>query len=345
MKCIYWKGDHIEIIDQTRLPGDFELIKCFDIETLGEAIKRLSIRGAPALGITAALGMALAAVNYKETDLQGLKDKLQKTRDYIATTRPTAVNLFWALERMMKIVSGFQGGVDELRKKLIEEALEVAWEDERMCRAIGDNGAEVVGPGWNILHHCNTGFLATGDYGTALGVIRSAHRQGKNIHVWVDETRPLMQGSRLTAWELEQDKIPYKVIADNMAGYLMSQGKVDMVVLGADRIAANGDVANKIGTYSLAVLAGYHGIPFYSAAPTSTIDISLKSGSEIEIEQRSPDELIFIKGVQTAPSEAGVYNPAFDITPGRLLTGIITEKGILRPPFKESIKELFSNRQ
>jgi methylthioribose-1-phosphate isomerase len=337
MKCIYWKRDHIDLVDQTKLPGITEWIKCEDIPTLGEAIKKLSIRGAPALGIAAAMGMSLAAVKSQSSTLAQLKDELKQTRDYIASTRPTAVNLFWALERMMKIVNNFDGSVEDLKIELEKEALAITDEDEKMCKAIGDHGAVVVKEGWSILTHCNAGFLATGDYGTALGVIRSAHFQGKNIRVYADETRPLLQGARLTAWELGQDGIPYTLIADNMAGYLMKQGKINMVVTGADRIAANGDTANKIGTYSVAVLAKFHGIPFYIAAPYSTIDTKIKSGAEIVIEERNPDELRFFQGVQSAPENACVYNPAFDVTPHELITGIITERGIKYPPYCESL--------
>jgi methylthioribose-1-phosphate isomerase len=291
------------------------------------------------------MGMALAAINSKADTTDELVKELWKTREYLASTRPTAVNLFWALDRMMNIAMSFTGNADDLRRLLVEEASAVACEDEKMCRKIGDNGAELVQPGWNILHHCNTGFLATGDYGTALGVIRSAHRQGKNIHVWVDETRPLLQGARLTAWELSQDNIPYTLVADNMAGTLMKQGKVDMVIVGADRITASGDVANKIGTYSLAVLAKHHNIPFYSAAPFSTIDMSIKSGDEIIIEERKSEELTHFMGVRSAPADAGVYNPSFDVTPHQLISGIITEKGVIIPPFDKNLERLTENAQ
>ena len=344
MKCIEWRDNHIELIDQTKLPASLELIKCFDVVTLGEAIKRLSIRGAPALGVAAGMGMALSSIISEKESLDYLKRELAATCDYIASTRPTAVNLFWALERQMKIIMDFEGSISDLRAVLVNEALEIAREDELMCKAIGDHGAEVVKEGWNILTHCNAGFLATGDYGTALGVIRSAHNQGKKIHVWVDETRPLLQGARLTAWELQQDKIPYTLISDNMAGYLMKQGKVDMVVLGADRIAANGDVANKIGTYSVGVLAKYHNVPFYCAAPFSTVDMSIKTGAEIIIEQRNKEEVTHFRGVQSAPLDSNVYNPAFDVTPHELFTGIITEKGILFPPYDKALKELTESR-
>ncbi|MCE1246426.1 MAG: S-methyl-5-thioribose-1-phosphate isomerase [Firmicutes bacterium] len=337
MKCIYWKKDHIELIDQTKLPAVTQWIKCEDVPTLGEAIKKLSIRGAPALGIAAAMGMALAAAKSQTTDLKQLKAELKETGKYIASTRPTAVNLFWALERIMKIVDSFEGSVDDLKAAIEKETIIITVEDEKMCKAIGDHGATVVKEGWSILTHCNAGFLATGDYGTALGVIRSAHYQGKKIHVYSDETRPLLQGARLTAWELGQDGIPYTLIADNMAGYLMKQGKINMVVTGADRIAANGDTANKIGTYSVAVLAKHHGIPFYIAAPYSTIDLKIKSGEEIVIEERKPEEVRFFQGVQSAPADANVYNPAFDVTPHELITGIITERGIMYPPYTDSL--------
>lgn len=341
MKCINWKKGHIDIIDQTQLPGVLEWIQCFDVNTLGEAIKRLSIRGAPALGIAAAMGIALAALLSKTDDLSQFKLEIKKVRDYIASTRPTAVNLFWALDRMMKIVDTHTGPIEELKTKLETEALVIAKEDEDMCKAIGKNGAELTGSGWNILTHCNAGFLATGDYGTALGVIRSAHAAGKNIHVYVDETRPLLQGARLTAWELNQDSIPYTLIADNMAGFLMKQKKIQMVVTGADRIAANGDTANKIGTYSLAVLAYYHNVPFYIAAPFSTVDFSIKTGDDIVIEERDPQEVLSFCGVPSAPENSKVYNPAFDVTSHQLITGIITEKGVIKPPYYKNLKEVF----
>ena len=344
MKCIKWEKDHIRLIDQTRLPRELEFIDCRDVKTLGGAIRRLSIRGAPALGIAAAMGMALSAVNSKAQNREELIGELEETKKFIASTRPTAVNLFWALERMMKTARTTTGGPDEIRQVLIDEADRIFTQDQQLCRAIGDHGATLVEDGFNILHHCNTGFLATGDYGTALGVIRSAHNQGKKIHVWVDETRPLLQGARLTAWELSRDGIPHTVIADNMAGWLMQQGKVDMVVLGADRITASGDVANKIGTYSLAVLANHHDVPFYCAAPTTTIDMSITSGDQINIEQRNPDEVTYFQGAQSAPIESPVYNPAFDVTPHHLVTAIITEAGVIRPPYEVTVARLFHRR-
>ncbi len=344
MKCIEWKNDHIRIIDQTLLPRHLEFIDCHDVQTLGEAIIRLSIRGAPALGVAAAMGMALGAVkSTAENPCELLKD-LEEIKSYLASTRPTAVNLFWALEKMMDTARSNRGGTDQIRQALIDEAERIFTQDQRLCRSIGDHGSSLVQDPFNILHHCNTGFLATGDYGTALGVIRSAHRQGKKIHVWVDETRPLLQGARLTAWELLREGIPHTVIADNMAGWLMHQGKVDMVILGADRITAHGDVANKIGTCSLAVLASYFKIPFYCAAPTTTIDLSITTAEEIIIEQRNPDEVRYFQGVPSAPAESPVYNPAFDVTPHELVTAIITEKGIIRPPYSENIPKLFRDR-
>jgi len=343
MKCIKWKGNHIEIIDQTKLPGSLQWIECRDVKTLGKAIKKLCIRGAPALGIAAGMGMALAAFTSKAKNLDDMRKELSEARDYLAGTRPTAVNLFWALDGMMKIVNEHEGDIESLRKKLESEALRIADEDEKMCKSMGDHGAELVKEGWNILTHCNAGSLATGDYGTAVGVIRSAHNRKKNIHVYVDETRPLLQGARLTAWELKQENIPYTLIADNMAGYLMKQGKIDMVVVGADRITAQGDVANKIGTYSIAVLANCHGIPFYVAAPFSTIDMSIKSGDDIVIEERNHDELIYFRGVQSAPLDSDVYNPAFDVTPHKLVTAIITERGVLYPPYDRALREMFSS--
>lgn len=341
MRCIEWRDDHIEIIDQTRLPAKCDMIRCYDIQTLGEAIKRLSIRGAPALGIAAAMGIALTAIKSDAKNKEQLLKEIEETGEYLASTRPTAVNLFWAIKRMTKKAEAMNATAKEIKEALLEEALKIFEEDRDTCKAIGKHGAELVKDGFNILHHCNTGFLATGDFGTALGVIRAAHEQGKKIHVWVDETRPLLQGSRLTAWELQQEGIPYSIIADNMAAWLMARGKVDMIVLGADRIAANGDVANKIGTYSLAVLAKYHNVPFYSAAPRSTIDMEISSGKEIVIEQRKKDELIYFQGAQSAPTEAQTYNPAFDVTPTELITGIITEYGVITPPYKKNLTRLF----
>jgi methylthioribose-1-phosphate isomerase len=339
MRCIEWKEDHVEIIDQTRLPACLEIISCRDVPALGEAIKRLAIRGAPALGVAAAMGMALSALKW-DGDREGLLSRLEETKKYLASLRPTAVNLFWALERMMEKARAYPGPVSDLKGALRDEALLIFEEDAEKCRRIGDFGASLAGGNFRILHHCNTGFLATGDYGTALGVIRSAHRQGKNIHVFVDETRPLLQGSRLTAWELAQDGIPYTLIADNMAGWLMAKGRVDMAIVGADRITAQGDAANKIGTYSVAVLARHHGIPFYVAAPTTTIDLSTATGEEIEIEERKKEELLYFQGVQSAPLQSDVYNPAFDVTPASLITAIITEEGIARPPYGESLARM-----
>jgi methylthioribose-1-phosphate isomerase len=278
----------------------------------------MRIRGAPAIGITAAYGMALAA--------RAGEDR-EAARTLLASTRPTAVNLFWALERM------------KAAGDTLEEAHAIAAEDERMCQQIGDHGAELFGAGSRVLTHCNAGALATGDYGTALGVIRSAHKQGKVNHVWVDETRPFLQGARLTAWELMADGIPCKLICDNMAGHFMQRGEVDAVVVGADRVTANGDVANKIGTYTLAVLCKEHGIPFFVAAPSSTVDMKLSSGKDIPIEERDGREVREVFGVNVAPQGVEVRNPAFDVTPNHLITALITERGVLRPPYTDALKD------
>jgi len=342
MNCIEWKDDHIRIIDQTKLPLSLEYIDCFDLETLGEAIRHLSIRGAPALGIAGAFGIALAAVKADVKTTNQLIPLLWEAKFFLASLRPTAANLCWAMDRMLKITTDFNGDVNALKYALISEAKIIASEDKRTCRLIGAFGSKVIKDGYNILHHCNTGFLATGEYGTALGVIRSAYYEGKKIHVWVNETRPLLQGARLTAWELSQDRIPYTLISDNVAGFLMKQGKVDVVVVGADRITSHGDVANKIGTYSIAVLAKYHNVPFYVAAPFSTIDFNIESGDAIVIEERPAYEVTCIKDVPVAPLDAPVYNPAFDVTPAELVTGIITERGIISPPYLENLKKSLS---
>lgn len=336
---IEWVDGKVRILDQSKLPGEIVYLDCRSPEQVAEAIQKMRIRGAPALGIAAAFALALCASNSRQKESKGLLEELEACADSIRATRPTARNLFWAIERMLELAreSG-EVAVGELRSALIQEANTILKEDRQTCRQIGDLGAELVPQKATILTHCNAGALATGGYGTALGVIRSAVRQGKKVSVLADETRPLLQGARLTAWELSQEGIPVTVITDSMAGTCMQQGKVNLVVVGADRIAGNGDVANKVGTYPLAVLAKEHGVPFYVAAPVSTMDLSLASGDQIPIEERSETEVTEIAGTRIAPLGVSVLNPAFDVTPARLVTAIICEKGILRPPYQDSLE-------
>jgi methylthioribose-1-phosphate isomerase len=331
---VRWAGDRLLLLDQTRLPRD-EVTRDFTRwEAVADAIRTLVVRGAPAIGVAAAFGVALAARQSRATTFDGLVGDLETAIKGLAATRPTAVNLFWALERMRTAVLGMSTlGVDTIRGRLVTEAQAILDEDVAANRAMGDHGATLVPPEARILTHCNAGALATAGYGTALGVIRSAHAQGRVALVWVDETRPVMQGSRLTAWECVHDGIPHRLIADVVAASLMARRQVDLVVTGADRIAANGDTANKIGTYALAVQARHHGIPFYVAAPMSTVDPSLASGDEIPIEERDAAEVRRVGGQATAPEASPVFNPAFDVTPGTLISAIITERGVVRPPY------------
>ena len=328
MDAIQWKGNTLYLLDQTKLPVEEVWLSYNDYRPVIDAIRTMVVRGAPAIGVTAAYAYCLAA-------LEGAD--LKEAREALAASRPTAVNLFWALERMANKANACGGDPETL----IAEAVAIHQEDVAMCKAMGLYGAAVVPHHARILTHCNAGALATGGYGTALGVIRAAHEQGKVEMVYADETRPLLQGARLTAYELVSDHIPATLIADNMAASLMAKGKIDMVVVGCDRMAANGDFANKIGTYSVAVNAHHHGVPFYVALPCSTIDLSIPDGSGIPIEEREKDEVRTLYGVQTAPKTVEVYNPAFDVTPHSLVTGIITEKGVIYPPFRENLQTLF----
>jgi len=343
LPTIKWEGNSVHIIDQTKLP----LKKCFinisKIEEMWDAIKKLKIRGAPAIGIAAAFGIYLGVRDYNKKDFEGFLKKLNDACDYIGSSRPTAVNLFWAIERIKKLILKNNGlTIDEIKSLILKEANLMIEEDNRVCLSIGENGVKLIRDGNSILTHCNAGGLATAMYGTALSPIFKAKELGLAIHVWVDETRPLLQGSRITAWELVEANIPATLITDNMAAFVMSQGKVDMVIVGADRIAANGDTANKIGTLGIAVLSKEFHIPFYIAAPVSTIDINTPSGSDIPIEERNASEVINGFGRQTAPSNINVYNPAFDITPYSYIKGIITEKGIISPPFTQAIKKILN---
>ncbi|MFO7866622.1 MAG: S-methyl-5-thioribose-1-phosphate isomerase [Candidatus Aminicenantes bacterium] len=336
---VEWKNGRVVMIDQRRLPLEEVYLECRNYEDVAEAIETMVIRGAPAIGVAAAYGMALAvrSVNNKDS----LDDAFHAALTRLERTRPTARNLFWALERMQELYSLHKrNGLDGIQDVFLKEAQKIDREDVETCRRIGEHGLEVIAPGWTILTHCNAGALATAGYGTALGVIRAAHAAHGDIQVYADETRPLLQGARLTCWELERDGIPVVLITDSMAGYLMTKGEVDAVVTGADRIAANGDTANKIGTYSLSVLARESHVPFYIAAPLSTIDFNLADGSEIPIEERDPREVLTAGGQPVAPPGIKVRNPAFDTTPAGGITGIITEKGIARPPYTDSLARM-----
>ena len=333
-QTVWWGGDAVCLIDQRRLPLEVTTVRCRSVQSVVDAIQTMQVRGAPAIGCTAAYGMALAAQHLASSTNDMLLAALDTAKRALDAARPTAVNLSWATARMRRFASEQRHTTpDRLRQLLIAEADTITAEDLAMCHAIGGHGASLIPAAGRVLTHCNAGGLATAGYGTALGPIRTAHAQGRAIHVFVDETRPFLQGARLTAWELQRAGIPLTLITDSMAGYFMQRGAIDCVIVGADRIAANGDTANKIGTYSLAVLAHAHQIPFYVAAPTSTIDAALASGDLIPIEQRDADEITRFAGVQIAPPGVMAAHPAFDVTPQRLITAIITEQGVLRPPF------------
>lgn len=342
IETIKWIGGtdgYAELIDQTLLPGEFTMLAVRDIETMWQAIKVLQIRGAPAIGIAAAYGVVLGAGEISDNaSLEDLENKINDSCDYLASSRPTAVNLFWALDRMKRAAADSKAKtVCELKETLLAQAQAIRDEDAAMCRAMGANGADLIGEGAAVLTHCNAGGLATADYGTALALMFTAHQRGRKFKVYADETRPLLQGARLTAWELMQEGIDVTLICDNMAGHLMAEGKIDLVITGADRIAANGDAANKIGTYSLAVLARAHDIPFYIVAPSSTFDLTIAHGSGIPIEKRNGKEIAEPFGQRIAPKGVQVYNPAFDVTPHRYITAIVTERGIIDHPNTESI--------
>jgi methylthioribose-1-phosphate isomerase len=345
LPTIEWQSDAVVMIDQRKLPGDEIYVHAKTAAEVARAITTMVIRGAPAIGVAAAMGIALGAKRSKAQGTRQLAVEFTKTCDMMAATRPTAVNLFWAIDRMKRsFASGAQAGESpaELAHRLEAEALAIHDEDIASCRAMGRFGAEVVPEGARILTHCNAGALATAGYGTALGVIRAAAEQGKVSQVFADETRPFLQGARLTAWELVRDHVPTTVITESMAGPLMQRGDVNFVVVGADRIAANGDFANKIGTYTVAMMAEAHGVPFYTAAPLSTIDLSTLTGADIPIEQRNAREITHLGSTRLTPEGASIWNPAFDVTPARLLAGIITERGIARAPFTESLRALFA---
>ena len=343
-ETIVWSGDtsgHLVLIDQTRLPGELLQIDCRDVETVWEAIKMLRVRGAPAIGIAAAYGVVVGMQTVDDSDLEKFRARLSEVCGYLAESRPTAVNLFWALNRIQKLAESMTDAApNELRQALLKEAKAIHEEDREMCHAIGKHGAGLLSDVSGVLTHCNAGGLATAEYRTALSVFFTAQDNGHDLHVYVDETRPLLQGARLTAWELMQRGIKSTLICDSMAAQVMREGRVQAVVTGADRIAANGDSANKIGTYSIAVLAKAHNIPFYIAAPSSTFDLELETGDEIPIEERKSEEITHGFGKQTAPDGVEVYNPAFDVTPAEYIQAIITERGVVHPVSKENIAKI-----
>jgi methylthioribose-1-phosphate isomerase len=339
VKPVEWLGDRVKILDQTRLPQEEVYLELDSYQDIASAITELKIRGAPAIGVAGAYAIALGALKVESSSREGFMDGFRLVSQTIAVTRPTARNLFRSIERMNRIAEAGRK-VSEIKESLVKEAIKIHDEEAEATLKLSQFGADLIRDGFTILTHCNTGPLATTGYGTALGVIIQAKEQGKRLKVFADETRPLLQGARLTTWELQKAGIPVTLITDSMAGYFMSRGEIDCVIVGADRIAANGDTANKIGTYTVAVLAKENGIPFYVAAPTSTIDPSLASGEEIPIEQRKPEEVTHIRGIQIAPDGISVENPAFDVTPSKYITAIITERGIIEQPFGEVIRRI-----
>jgi methylthioribose-1-phosphate isomerase len=342
LPTVEWQDGAVVMIDQRKLPNAEVYVKCRTAAEVARAIKTMVIRGAPAIGVSAAMGLALGMKNSEATGTAKFAAQFQKTCDLLASTRPTAVNLFWAIDRMKRrFGAAVQAGasVDELKAQLEAESRAIHDEDVAACRAMGRYGAELVPEKARILTHCNAGALATAGYGTALGVVRGAVEQGKQVSVYADETRPFLQGARLTAWELTHDGIDTTVITDNMAATFMRQGTIDLVVVGADRIAANGDVANKVGTYGVAVLAKEHGIPFYVAAPSSTLDLATASGAGIPIEERPDREVTHVGTTRLTPALAKIRNPAFDVTPARYVTAIITERGVWRPPYEQTLRQ------
>lgn len=342
---VYWNNGKVCLIDQTRIPDIFEVIEYTDYRDVADAISNMVVRGAPAIGVTVALGIALGAQSINTQNMSEFLSQLSHIADEFRSTRPTAVNLFWAIDRMLRTAHhNSHLSVECLKSRLVDEALAILHEDVDTNRRIGQHGAELIRDGDTILTHCNAGALATAGYGTALGVIRAAAESGKHIRVIADETRPRLQGMRLTAWELTRIGIETTVITDSMAAWVMSRGMVDCVIVGADRIAANGDVANKVGTYGLAILARAHQIPFYVAAPLSTVDSSISNGDKIPIEERSPAEVTHVANIRIAPSGVAVLNPAFDVTPHEYITAIITERGVLSPPYEESLTQAMTDQ-
>jgi len=341
MKPLQYKDGVLMLIDQTKLPLEVRWVECKTFIEVAQAIKNMIVRGAPAIGVTAAYGIAIGANDIEAKSKEDFLNELKMICYTIKNTRPTAVNLFWAIDRIWeKVIANLDKPIGDIKNIILNEAILIEQEDTRVNKAIGRNGNTLISEGFTVLTHCNAGALATSDYGTALGIVRAAHESGKNIQVFADETRPYLQGARLTTWELLQDKIPVTLICDNMAGYFMKKGLINCVIVGADRIASNGDTANKIGTYSLAILAREHNIPFYIAAPISTIDFALEDGDKIPIEERKAEEVTHIMGVPIAPEGVKVKNPAFDVTPNKYITAIITEKGIIYPPYAINLKSV-----
>jgi methylthioribose-1-phosphate isomerase len=335
VETVQWTPEGVVMIDQRKLPRTVEFVTCRTFQEVAEAIRAMVVRGAPAIGVSAAMGVALGVL---QTPPERLAAEFPRICETLAATRPTAVNLFWAIDRMKRLYASVAGEAPgRIRQAFVEEALRVYEEDIAINRAIGRHGAPLVPDGKSVLTHCNAGALATAGYGTALGVVRAAIEAGKKVHVFADETRPFLQGARLTVWELQQDGIPVTLITDNMAGHFLKSGRIGCVIVGADRIARNGDTANKIGTYSVAVLARENHVPFYVAAPVSTLDLSLASGDQIPIEERAADEVTHVFGVPVAPEGTAVANPAFDVTPARYVAAIITERGVAHPPFEQSL--------
>ena len=340
-KTIEWKKSSVRILDQRKLPLEVRYLECRDPHSVAQAIRTLTVRGAPAIGVAAAMGIALGARKLRCRQPEVFRKGMAEVCEEMRRTRPTAANLFWAIDRMRKILDRIDSlGIEEVKGRLEEEARLIHEEDIAINRKIGDYGKGLIREGDGVLTHCNAGALATAGHGTALGIIYSAWAEGKRFQVFVDETRPLLQGARLTAWELVQQKIPVTLVTDNMAASLMKRGKINLVLVGADRIARNGDTANKIGTYGLAVLASWHRIPFYVAAPVSTLDLDLSSGGEIPIEERASEEVTHFCGRRITSRKVNVFNPAFDVTPHRLIGAIITEKGIIRKPFEKDLRRI-----
>jgi methylthioribose-1-phosphate isomerase len=338
MRTVEWHDGAVRMIDQKQIPWELTQVDLHDVQAVADAITDMTVRGAPAIGASAAYGMALAARQSTAESIDTLMDDLRQSGDILKAARPTAVNLAWAVDRMLAFAAAQSPrDADDLRNRLLDEAQRIADDDVAINRRMGAYGAALISDGMTVLHHCNTGALATVDFGTALGVIRAAHEAGRQFHVLLDETRPRLQGARLSAWELEQLGVSYDILPDTAAGYYMLKGEIKLVLVGADRIAANGDTANKIGTYQIAVLAKEHGIPFYVVAPTSTVDLSLATGAEIPIEDRGKDEVLAPYGHALVPPHFNARNPAFDVTPNRYISGIVTENGIARPPFNDSL--------
>lgn len=343
---IEWKNNNIRILDQTKLPLKEIYLEIRTVKLLANSIKRLSIRGAPAIGIAVGYGVALSSFNSKSLEIEKAKMRVLNDIEILRNTRATAVNLFWALDRMKRTIDCYKGkDTKKLYSLLLKEAKKIHKEDKELCRRIGKNGASLIPQKANIMTHCNAGALATGGWGTALGVIYAAKIMGKTIHVYVGETRPLLQGARLTTWELQKNGVPVTLVVDSARATLLKEGRIDLIIVGADRIASNGDVANKIGTYPLALIARRHRVDFYVAAPSTSFDLFIKSGAEIPIEERNEEEVKFFSRIKTVSASVSAFNPAFDVTPNELITGIITEEGILRKPFKKSIKRYIKKAQ